>query len=134
MQQLFTSGLVVIRDRKLLLTFSKNKKAWYLPGGKIDAGESPVTALIREIREELNIQIYPAALQFYVHITAPAFGESPTLIMQQDCYRYELDGNPEPQGEIEKIGYFSEAMYQLQTPVPGVILLMQQLKSDGLMD
>lgn len=34
-----TAGLIVIKDNKLLLAYSNNKKAWYLPGGKIDLGE-----------------------------------------------------------------------------------------------
>jgi hypothetical protein len=32
--QLQTAGLVVIKNRKLLLAFSKNKQAFYLPGAK----------------------------------------------------------------------------------------------------
>ena len=53
--QLQTAGLVVIKNRKLLLAFSKNKQAWYLPGGKTDLGETAQDALLREIKEELDI-------------------------------------------------------------------------------
>jgi len=134
MKQLATSGLVVIKDRKLLLTFSKNKKAWYLAGGKVDPGESPVNALIRETLEELNIWLRPVDLAFYAHITAPAFGESPGVIMEQDCYRCDLAVAPQAQGEIQKISYFSTEMYKMETPVPGVILLMEKLKTEGLID
>ncbi|MCW3467072.1 NUDIX hydrolase [Chitinophaga nivalis] len=127
-------GLIVVENRKLLLAFSKNKKAWYLPGGKVDAGESGVSALQREIKEELNMELAAEELQWYYYITAPAFGEQ-QLLMKQHCYRYELRQVPQPTSEIEAIHYFSLAEYRKEThQVPGVLLAFAKLQEDGLVD
>jgi 8-oxo-dGTP pyrophosphatase MutT (NUDIX family) len=132
---MLTAGLLSLRDRKLLLAYSKNKQAFYLPGGKTNAGETSQAALIREIREELNISLGPAELQFYTHISAPAFGEQDGTIMEQDCFIQHVEQIPEPGAEIESIRYFDTRSYQLEpAQVPGVILLMQKLKQDGLID
>jgi 8-oxo-dGTP pyrophosphatase MutT (NUDIX family) len=134
MKQLITVGLVVIKDRKLLLALSKNKRAWYLPGGKIDDGETTLLALIREIKEELNILLVKEELKFYTHITAPAFGERPEIMMEQDCFFYDLLDTPKPNAEIEDLKYFNSNSYQTEIQVPGVVLLMKKLKEDDLMD
>eukprot|EP00965_Chrysotila_dentata_P246327 6207094-Pleurochrysis_carterae.AAC.3 len=36
---------------------------WEYPGGKVDSGESPETALVRELREELDIVVDESALK-----------------------------------------------------------------------
>ena len=130
---LHTAGLIVIKDKKLLLAFSKNKKAWYLPGGKVDAGETSLQAIKREIKEELNIDLDPQQLIFYSHVTAPAFGEHSNILMEQDCFRYELKEEIQASNEIDEVAYFDRDTY-LKEPaqVPGVLMVFDRLEEDGL--
>ncbi|HVM90126.1 MAG TPA: NUDIX domain-containing protein [Puia sp.] len=135
MGQIFTSGLLAIQSRKLLLAFSSNKKAWYLPGGKVDHGETSTQALVREIREELNINLNKDDLLFYTHITAPAFGEKKGIIMEQDCYLYDLTETPSPSSEIRQVRYFNCADYRCEPEqVPGVVMILHKLNRDGILD
>lgn len=135
MRILTTAGLVVIKDRRLLLAFSKNKQAFYLPGGKADENETTLSALQREIQEELSITLDPTRLSFYTHITAPAFGEDKGVIMEQDCYRYELHEQPNPSAEIGALEWFDTTTYLTRPEqVPGVIRILQLLKEENLID
>ncbi len=40
---------------KYLLVQVRNREKYYFPGGKIEEGESRVQALLREVKEELNL-------------------------------------------------------------------------------
>ncbi|WP_454060536.1 NUDIX domain-containing protein [Elizabethkingia ursingii] len=71
MKQLPTAGLITLKDKKLLLAFSKNKQAWYLPGGKIDTGKTSKEALIRELQEELNLHLKAEELNFSLIFRLP---------------------------------------------------------------
>lgn len=127
-KKLPTAGLIVVENNKLLLTFSKNKKAWYLPGGKIDKGETSQEGLIREIEEELNLILEPHQLEYCFHITAMAYGEE-NLLMEQDCFKATLNKEIKPSNEIEAFHYFSYDEYlKEEIHVEGVITAFQLLQ------
>lgn len=133
--QLYTVGLLVIKDKKLLLAFSNNKNCFYLPGGKIDRGETPKQALCREISEELNVQIREDELQYYAHITAPAYGETAGMIMEQDCFFVSTPVAPHPSSEIGVLKYFTSSTYQVEVKqAPGAVMILEQLRKDGYID
>lgn len=131
--KLYTAGLVVLKEGKLLLAFSNNKKAWYLPGGKIDSNETTQDAICREIREELDVALLPDQLKFYCHITAPAFGENHRVVMEQDCFLYNLTEPINASNEIGAVAYFDFQTYLKESAqVPGVLQLFERLTKDGL--
>jgi 8-oxo-dGTP diphosphatase len=56
----------ILRRNGLVLACQRKKSAqyplkWEFPGGKIERGESPTEAIIRELHEELNVQATPGA-------------------------------------------------------------------------
>jgi 8-oxo-dGTP pyrophosphatase MutT (NUDIX family) len=130
-----TAGLLIIKDRKLLLAYSKNKQCFYLPGGKIDKNETVIEALCREIEEELNIPLTGNDLNYYTHISAPAYGENHGTIMEQDCFILNKNAEPVASAEIGELKYFSLEEYLLQANIaPGAVKVLETLKADKLID
>lgn len=103
-------GLVHVEAGRLLVVRSRNKNAFYLPGGKIEPGETPQDAVRREVREELGVELdRPEVLKRYV---APAYGEGEGAIVDMTCFTARLLGTPQPTSEIAELTYVTRDEYR----------------------
>lgn len=67
---------IIIKDGKAFATqrgYGEFKDWWEFPGGKIESGECPKEALVREIREELDAEIEVGELLETVEWDYPDF-------------------------------------------------------------
>ena len=64
--------------------YGEFKGLWEFPGGKIEAGETPQQALVREIQEELNAKITVGELIERIEY------DYPTFHLSMDCFWCEV--------------------------------------------
>jgi len=57
-------GLIEYKRRYLFVLTNKWNGLWSIPGGKVERGESLIEALIREIKEETNLDIKPSNCKY----------------------------------------------------------------------
>ncbi len=125
-------AFIFIKDKKILVTRSIGKDAWYLPGGKRESGETDEETLIREVKEELNIVILPETIKYYGAFKAQAHGKPIGVQVRMTCYMAELDGKITPNNEIEKFDFFTSNTKEPLSPVD--YLIFADLKKKNLID
>jgi len=120
-----------IRDGKLLSARSKNKELFYIPGGKREEGESDEEALIREIKEELSVDLIPCSIKYVQTFKAQADGKNSDTIVKLTCYFADFKGELLPDTEIAEISFISDENKALCSI--GAIKVIDWLKSQRLM-
>jgi mutator protein MutT len=94
---------IIIKDKKLLITRSKGKTAFISPGGKIEGGESAPEALVRELKEELQIDVAVNDLKEFGTFYAFATGNDGKYL-RMDVFLVETwKGDILPASEIEEV-------------------------------
>lgn len=66
------AGGILIKDRKFMLERHGGKLTCLVPGGKLEPGETPEQALVREFEEEFHLEISIADLELLGTFTAQA--------------------------------------------------------------
>ncbi|MBP9710857.1 MAG: NUDIX domain-containing protein [Candidatus Pacebacteria bacterium] len=123
-------GWLLVQDQKVLMVRSQSKDKFYAPGGKREAGESDEQALVREIKEELGVDIVPATIKHLQTFKAQAHGQPEGVFVQIAGYGADYTGELQPQSEIEEMTWFTSADYERATE-PGKLIL-SWLKEQGL--
>ena len=102
------AALLLNDDGQTLLVRKRGTSAFMQPGGKIDAHELPVHALVRELEEELDLRIDPAQAIFLGQFSAPAANE-PGFVVQADIYQLTINTEVFPAAEIEEVIWIDPA-------------------------
>ena len=120
-----------LSDGKILSSRSKGKDTWYIPGGKREGTETDIETLVREIKEELSVNIKPETAKLYGVFEAQAHGHAEGVVVRMTCYTAEFKGELKAASEIEELRWLTSSDQYIISPVDK--LIFSDLKSKGLL-
>jgi 8-oxo-dGTP diphosphatase len=113
--RLLVVAALIWREGRLLISRRRVDQAmpnlWEFPGGKVEAGESPQVALVREIREELGCEVEVGRIDDVVFHDYPAFD------LYMLVYRCQVIGGTPSAVAVAEIAWIEPAA------LPGLELL-----------
>jgi 8-oxo-dGTP diphosphatase len=56
MDQRDSAFAIILHSRHILLVKARDKNNWQLPGGRLEPGETPAQAVVREVKEETGLR------------------------------------------------------------------------------
>jgi 8-oxo-dGTP diphosphatase len=102
------AAVIVDADGRVLLVRKRGTTAFMQPGGKIDAGETAVAALQREIAEELRLVVPVSAIRPLGRHIAEAANE-PGHVVDAELFMVSVQGQPLAAAEIDEIAWIDPA-------------------------
>ena len=117
-----TAALVCVKDDKILLVRVRDNTIWYFPGGKIDAGESADGAVLREIKEELNIELLTNDINYLGETITDNHDRTDTVSIQ--CFSASITREITPCAEISEIKWFD--LNDKEFMSPGVLEVIRR--------
>ena len=102
--------------------YGELKGGWEFPGGKVEPGETPQQALIREIIEELDTEIKVGELIDTVEY------DYPTFHLSMDCFWAEVKAGHLELKEAEAAKWLTKDQLDSIDWLPADILLIDQIR------
>ena len=124
-------AFLYLQNGKILSTRSKGKDKYYIPGGKREVGETDIDTLVREVKEELSVDIIESSAKLYGVFEAQAHGKAEGVIVKMTCYTAEFTGELKADSEIAEIVWLTTADIETVSPVDK--LIFADLKQKGLL-
>ena len=91
------------------------------PVANVRGTETDHQALIREIKEELSIDLIPDAIGFVGTFEAQAHGKAEGVVVRMTCYQGPYVGEIRPAAEIEEVAWFCHRDKERSSPVDRII-------------
>lgn len=117
----------VIRDGDRIFAtargYGEYKGWWEFPGGKIEAGETPEEALVREIREELDTEIRVGELIDTIEY------DYPTFHLSMDCFWAEVVAGQLVLKEAEDARWLTKETLESVQWLPADASLIEHIKA-----
>jgi 8-oxo-dGTP diphosphatase len=110
-----------IENKRLLSTRSRGKDIYYIPGGKREPGESDEQALLREVKEELDVDLLRDTITFLGTFEAQAHGKEEGTLVRMTCYTADFSGELRASAEVEEALWLVYKDKDKSSPVDQII-------------
>lgn len=116
---------IIIEDGKVFATqrgYGEFKDGWEFPGGKIEQGETPEEAVVREIMEELDTEIKVGELIDTIEF------DYPTFHLSMDCFWAEVTKGHLELKEAEAAKWLTKDQLDSVAWLPADVTLIDKIR------
>ncbi|WP_276606443.1 NUDIX domain-containing protein [Nocardioides sp. GY 10127] len=104
MEPFVLAAVAFVCDGALLTVRKAGTERYLLPGGKLEPGESPLQAAVREVAEEIGLDVEELT---ELGVYSAAAANEPGRSLVSTVYVGELTGEPRACGEIAELRWSS---------------------------
>ncbi|MEY8717283.1 NUDIX hydrolase [Francisella philomiragia] len=119
------AAFVAIKDNKILLTRTRDNTIWYQAGGKIEQNETPIQTIVRELKEELSLELTTDDMHYLGNITTDNHDRTTTVSLE--CFTADINQEIKPCAEISAIKWFD--FDDTEFVAPAVLEVIAKYKS-----
>ena len=121
---------IIIRDGKVAMVRSRLYDYYKFPGGGIEAGEEPQTAMVRETREEAGLRVLLQSVRPYGQVHRISKSDHPDVdIFQQDNFYYLCDAEEAEGQQLD--AYEAEEGFHLTWVAPETAIEVNRFHDHG---
>ncbi|MFC6356394.1 NUDIX hydrolase [Luethyella okanaganae] len=103
------AAVAIIRERRVLMVTARGRDVIFMPGGKIDSGETAREAALREAGEEIAVVLRPESMRELFTVAVQAHGEPEGRLVRMIVFAGETDDEPAPSAEVSELHWVTSA-------------------------